>query len=182
MNHAALLTLALAISPATTSSRAPADAAFVVELGPKVDRLVELLRDGSATEDARARTITLVHLKEEDGELVAPIAVVFLSIEAFHGGNGHTEYLAAFSRTTPPGAGTAQVSLLGVIPVGGKGLRTLKFKEARVEPRDAGFEFVVPTLRYGKSDAKCCPSVASEARFRVTAAAGGALTEVVRRR
>jgi hypothetical protein len=177
MALATLLLLALAASQGSDPRR-PTDDVVRREVGPKIEQLVALLLDGNATEVAKARVIKLVRAPDEDGTGRVPVALVSLSVEGFRGGNGHTQYLAAFTLTLSFPTRRAKVSLLGVLPVGGKGIRALEFRDARVEPTGTGFDVVVPALRYGPSDAMCCPSVPSEARFRVATGAGGALAEV----
>ncbi len=117
----------------------------------------------------------VVRPRDDDAE---SSAIAFFSIEGFHGGNTHTEYVAALTRSKRVGGHPSKISLLGVIPIGRRGIRTVKSEDARIEERGDGFDVIVPALVYGPSDPMCCPSVGSQVRIRVTVAAGGSLTEL----
>lgn len=120
----------------------------------QVQRLAELLRDAQATYYADFTMVQRVPPQGGD-ELV----LVVFSIEGFGGGNGHTQYLAAF---TPSRAeqGEAHYTLVDVIPIGGKGWRGIEKLDARVTRAAQGGEtrIVFGALEVGDGDAPNFPT------------------------
>ena len=122
------------------------------------DSLVGLLVDTDAVEYRKARQ---VHYVKGRGGL----ALVFFTIEGFHGGNNYTFYLAVFepSWTFDPSRGEAQqhteaniakYRLVGYSPIGGKAWRFVDFSKFTIDKR----HIILHTREYARNDAMCCPS------------------------
>lgn len=92
----------------------------------QIQRLTELLRDGYASWYPDATMIQT--LRPPQGE---PLTLVIFTLESFGGGNNHRQYLAAFT-TEEDRQGKAHYMLLDVIPIGGKGWRSIEQLKARI--------------------------------------------------
>jgi hypothetical protein len=120
----------------------------------QVQRLAELLRDAHATYYADFTLAQRVRPRGGD-----ELALVVFSIEGFGGGNGHTQYLAAFTPNRRE-QGEEHFTLIDVIPIGGKGWRAIPALEAKVTRAARGGEtrIVFGALAVGEGDAPNFPS------------------------
>lgn len=147
---AAVCLMASAAAPAAPVKAAKPPKALMTQ----VQRLAELLRDAQATYYADFTMVQRVPPQGGD-----ELALVVFSIEGFGGGNGHTQYLAAF---TPSRAeqGEAHFTLIDVIPIGGKGWRGIPTLDARVTRAapDGETRIVFDALAVGDGDAPNFPS------------------------
>jgi len=92
---------------------------------------------------------------------------VIFTIEGFGGGNNYQFYMALF------GASEDQFMFLDVIKIGEKTWRHVDFASAVADAN----AIEVDTLEYEDSDANCCPSRKSKARYVFS---GGRLSETNR--
>jgi len=132
------------------------------EAAKKLTTLVDLLRDGYATEYEEARGIHV--FRNRDGSTVA---VTIFTIEGFGRGNNHTQFMAVFAtlgeeledRRPRP------LSLLDVAAVGGKGWRGVDPKNVTINGQGNDIWINLFTQEYAPEDALCCPSKKSKAIY-----------------
>lgn len=144
-------------------------------LAEQVGRLVELLRDSHATGYPDA-TLTQTLKLGPDRELVAAV----FTIEAFGGGNNHTQFLALFEHETGATAKQEHYSLVDVLPIGGKGWRAVHKLELTAQ-HDAGSgrtTLALPALERKPEDAANFPSKPVTVKLVLD---GGRLTETKQR-
>jgi hypothetical protein len=164
---------ALALSCALGASAAPP--APPKALADQIGRLVELLRDSHASGYPDA-TLTQTLKLGPDRELVAAV----FTIEAFGGGNNHTQYLALFEHERGAAAKQEHYGLVDVIPIGGKGWRAVHTLEAtaRHDARTGRTSISLPALERKPEDAANFPSKPVTVKLTLD---GGRLTENKRR-
>jgi hypothetical protein len=131
-------------------------------IGKEVDHLVALFSDGIAVEYHPYRDIEFGKIfgsNQED-------AVALFSIEGFHGGNDHAEYLAFFQSVEQdqvPNQKPRPFRLVAVTQIGGRSWRSFDGEKIKL-----GLGFVTLNgARYGPEDAACCPSVPMQVTFHV---------------
>jgi hypothetical protein len=129
-----LFAAALCLLACTLAAAAPPSSSAPKALLAQVQRLAELLRDSQAVYYPGATLLQRVRLP--DGE--ALVLAVF-TVEGFGGGNGHTQYLAAFTPDRD-GQGPEHFMLIDVMPIGGKGWRGVSKLDARVSRLPEGGE------------------------------------------
>ena len=128
-----------------------------------ISQLVNLFGDGIAVSAPYQRHIVY-------GKVLGSVrddAVAFFSIEGFHGGNYHAEYVAIFEALNPErmnGRNTKPFRLIGVTQIGGRGQRTLDWKSAKLTQGSV----TVSGKKWADADAGCCPSISTTAKFRVS--------------
>jgi hypothetical protein len=148
-------------------SSLPALSAELRTVEAATDALVSALVDSDAVEYPKARRI---HYPKGKTGLV----FVFFTIENFDAGNNYTQYLAVFepSWKFDPSKGDAQQTspdniekyrLVGYLPVGGKGLRSVDSSKIILEKQTV----TIQTKKYASGDAMCCPSEAGTATFKI---------------
>jgi hypothetical protein len=136
-------------------------------VGDAADSLIALLLDTDAAENRKARQIHYV--KDQAG-----MALVFFTVEGFKGGNNYTFYLGVFEPIWKfdPKKGEAQqhdasniskYRLVGYLPVGGKGWRSVDFSSFTIEKR----KITLQTKEYAGNDPMCCPSKTGTAIYRI---------------
>lgn len=134
------------------------------EIKKSVDRLIDLYSDGLAVGYAEFKHFYPVHIFE--GQSDRPDYVVLFSIEGFHGGNEHHEYLAVFAAVPQeewPGHTLHRYQMLGVQQIGGRMWRSFDPKTFRIDRN-------VVTLagrQWSDSDAGCCPSLKIKGKFEI---------------
>jgi hypothetical protein len=155
------LTLCVALAIAPSSWAKPPDIPPYIDNA--VTALVAQFSDGMAVSYPEFRYIVRGKVFDSGGK----DAVAFFSIEGFHGGNYHAEYMALFAAVPPEGAGADKNAhpfrLVAVAQIGGRGERTFRWKTARLRPN----EITVSGLRWGKNDPGCCASRPIKVTFRV---------------
>ncbi|MBN6104418.1 hypothetical protein JR064_19825 [Xanthomonas sp. CFBP 8703] len=134
----------------------PAEAASTVPVAPAVpDEEViaamiteQAVKDGGASEYKDARKSAVEDLTG-DGR---PEVVVLYTLEGAGGGNGHTTYLAVFSREAE------RLKLMDNQPVGGFGnaIQGMDVRDGMVR---------LKVLVQGPNDPDCCPSTEEEAAY-----------------
>jgi hypothetical protein len=143
--------LALAASQSVATSPTPPPKALQEQVG----RLVELLRDSHAT-GYPAATLTQTVDIQQGRKLV----ITVFTIEAYGGGNNHTQFLALFEREPEQSAKREHYTLLDVMPIGGKGGRavhTLKLT-ATHDAASGRTTLLLPVLEPAPGDALNFPS------------------------
>ena len=151
-------------TPAATPTKPPKP------LLVQIQRLGELLRDSSASWYRESTQVQFVKPRKEE-----EMALAVFTVEGFGGGNGHVQYLAAFS---VEGSGSTQhFSLIDVLQVGGKGWRGIQQLNARLSPGPARGELRIKldAMTVGPDDAPNFPSQTSTIELALKA---GRLTEL----
>ena len=143
---------AVAIASEAAPQRSPVD--------QQISQLAELLSDGIADSPPDLRYVAY-------GKVFGAArndAVAFFSVEGFHGGNYHAEYLAVFQALEPMNGKVAKpFRLIAVAQIGGRGQRTFDWKSAKLSPGTVS----VIGKKWVTADAQCCPSMSISATFRV---------------
>ena len=155
---------------AIASSPVLADAPAEKFIDAEIDRLVALYSDGIAVGYPEYRHVKFAAGREPDG--VA--AVALFSVEGFHGGNLHEEYLAVFAPVEAAdvdGKQTNPYRLLAVQKIGGRGWRTFDWDTVQI----ARGVVTLKGKKWKADDPGCCPSAPTTATFRLR---DGALAEV----
>ena len=121
-----LLVLLLFFVSSGIGAVAPASIKAPKPLLAQVQHLTELLRDSYAVWYTDATMVQFIKLREDQ-----ELALVVFTVEGFGGGNSHTQYLAAFSPETNRN-GKQHFSLVDVMPIAGKGWRSISNLNAKV--------------------------------------------------
>ena len=128
-----------------------------------ITKLANLFGDGIATSSPDQRHVIY-------GKVFSSVrddAVAFFSIEGFHGGNYHAEYVAFFEALAPErmnGRDAKKFRLIGVAQIGGRGQRTFDWASAKLSNNSV----IVSGKKWADADAGCCPSISTTAKFRVS--------------
>ncbi len=146
--------VALLLASASLFAAVPASRPLPRPLADQVGRLAELLRDSHASEYAEARMFQVIR-RERSEDLV----LVVFSLEGYGGGNSYTQFLAAFEADTGDPK-KPHFTLLDVIAIGGRGVRTVQALNARTSanPRNTEMAFALDVLENTDSDAPNFPS------------------------
>lgn len=145
------------------------------EVNTKVTQLAAIMGDSYSQEYPDYRGIQILTNDKEN----MVVAVAVFTIEGLGGGNNYTQFIAVFAALSEESEGhPKRMSLLDVMPVGGKGLRGIEFKNIRMKESERDIVITVPTAEYGPRDAMCCPSIKSEAQFIIHPYVGGRLKEI----
>lgn len=154
------------------------ETALKEEINAKVTQLAALMGDSYSQEYKEYRGIQILH---NDKENMGVAAVVF-TIEGLGGGNNYTQFMAVFATLSEESEGhPKRMNLLDVMAVGGKGIRSIEFKEIRMKESKRNIIITVPSSEYGPKDAMCCPSIKSEAQFIIEPTVGGRLKEIAKK-
>jgi len=152
------------------------DNALKSEVNSKVTQLTSMIGDPYSQEYTSARGIQIMIRDNKDN---LAVAVAVFTIESFGLGNNYTQFMAVFANLSKESEGHPQkLSLLDFMAVGGKGIRSLDFKNIRLKQSQRDIIIAVPTSEYGPEDAMCCPSIKSEAQFIIRPRVGGRLLEI----
>lgn len=167
-----LFCLLSALSPVTQVSAD--DKTEQNQVSDKISALVKLLRDGHAEEYKGARGIHM--FRTSTGSTVA---VAVFTIEAFGGGNNHTQFMAVFADLDSDAGKAAPrvLSLLDVAAIGGKGWRSVDPKHLRINEQPEDVAVNLQTQEYEPDDPMCCPSRKSAAVYVIAPQIGGRLKE-----
>ena len=151
------------------------DKAIRDEINAKVSQVVELLRDSYAQEYEKARGVQILKAAKDD----TVVAVAIFTIEGFAQGNNYSQFMAVFANLSEaPEVPSTRLSLLDVMEVGRKGIRSIESNKIIIEKSKGGLLITLPALEYGPNDAMCCPSIKSKVRFAIVPAVGGRLKEI----
>ena len=138
------------------------------EVAQKVTQLIDLLRDEAATEYKDGRGISIVKLK---GGITVAVAV--FTLEGFSFGNDYTQFMAVFATTRLPNDTRnlphvpPRLALIDLTAVGGRFWRNVESKSIRVREGRHGITIRFDTVEFTLTDAACCPSQKSSARYTV---------------
>lgn len=149
----------LAFCASAVADRAP-DASAAIDRD--VESLVQLLGDGVSVGYPEFRSVSFGKILGSERE----DAVALFSIEGFHGGNVHFEYLAIFEAVEPAILGakhSKSYRLAAVSRIGGRGWRTFDFKSVALLRNGVRLTGKKAT----DSDPSCCPSVPIQVLFRI---------------
>ena len=154
------LVFSLVLLAAVVTSGAPSRNTLIEK---EVERLVALFSDGIAVEYHPYRHIEFGKIFGSDQE----DAIALFSIEGFHGGNDHAEYLAFFQSVEQgqvPSQKPRPFRLVAVTQIGGRSWRSFDGEKIKL---GSGF-VTLHGKKYGPDDAACCPSVPIQITFQVT--------------
>lgn len=145
------------------------------EISDKIATLVKLLSDGYAEEYKEARGIHIFH-----APMGSTIAVAVFTIEGFGAGNNHTQFMAVFATQGEElkERSPRMPSLLDVAAVGGKGRRSVDFKDISMDNRGQDVAINLDTQEYAPDDPMCCPSRKSKTVYVIRPQVGGRLKEI----
>ena len=164
--------LILALIPRPSSAD---DIKIKSEVNAKVTQLAALMGDTYSHEYPDYRGIQILRNNKDD----MVVAAAIFTIEGLEGGTNYTQFMAVFSMLSAVVPGHPQrMNLLDVMAVGGKGVRSIEFDKMAMTQVNSDIAITVPALKYGPSDAMCCPSIKSEAHFIVSPRVGGRIQEI----
>lgn len=150
----------LAVSLVLSTSLAAAEPRQASRQAPElltqqVAHLVALLRDSYATGYPEGTLAQEVGIGQD-----RKLALAVFTIEAFGGGNNHTQFLAVFEHESGEHARQEHYSLVDVMPIGGKGWRAIERLQvtANQDGKTGSIHFAIPALKNGLDDAANFPT------------------------